>query len=85
MKSVLIISGWAHGIEAIEPMGQWLADHFEVQLLTGAHVLSKRSLPPVDYIVTGSMGGLLAMELLPEQCQKLVLISSTAKFCAEEG
>jgi pimeloyl-[acyl-carrier protein] methyl ester esterase len=81
---VLIISGWAHGLEAIKPMGDALADRFEVKLLTGAHVLSEQTIPRADYIVTGSMGGLLAMELLPEYCKKLVLISSTAKFCAGE-
>jgi len=82
MKSVLIISGWAHGLDAIQPMGDRLADRFEVQLLTGAQVLKDRCIPDSDYIVTGSMGGLLAMELLPESCRNLVLISSTAKFCA---
>jgi pimeloyl-[acyl-carrier protein] methyl ester esterase len=82
MKSLLIISGWAHGLEAIQPMGDALADEFEVQLLTGNEVLQSRQIPDADYIVTGSMGGVLAMELLPASCQKLVLISSTAKFCA---
>lgn len=85
MKSALIISGWAHGIEAIKPMGDALSDWCDVQLLTGAQVLNDRRIPDSDYIVTGSMGGLLAMELLPESCKKLVLISSTAKFCAGEG
>lgn len=84
MKSVLIISGWAHGIDAIKPMGDELSEYFEVQLLTGAQVLNDPIIPSVDYIVTGSMGGLLAMELLPKSCRKLVLISSTAKFCAGE-
>jgi len=85
MKSVLIISGWAQGLDAIKPMGDWLSESFDIQLLTGAQVLNDQAIPSVDYIVTGSMGGLLAMELLPESCQKLVLISSTAKFCADEG
>ena len=80
---VLIISGWAHGLNAVKPMGDALADRFEVQLLTGAAVLREQRVPCADYIVTGSMGGLLAMELLPECCKKLVLISSTAKFCAD--
>lgn len=82
MKSVLIISGWAHGIGAIRPMGDALADAFDVLLMTGNQVLKERRIPDSDFIVTGSMGGLLAMELLPESCRKLVLISSTAKFCA---
>jgi len=83
--TVLIISGWAHGLDAIKPIGDFLADRFDVRLLTGAQVLKDRTIPEVDYIVTGSMGGLLAMDLLPKGCKKLVLISSTAKFCAGEG
>ena len=83
--TVLIISGWAHGIEAIHPMGDALADPYDVQLMTGSEVLKTRSIPAADFIVTGSMGGLLAMELLPARCDKLVLISSTAKFCSAEG
>ncbi|MDF7806553.1 alpha/beta hydrolase [Pontiellaceae bacterium B12219] len=85
MKSVVIISGWAHGIEAIQPMGDVLSDQFEVQLITGSQVLKEQYIPDADYIITGSMGGLLAMELLPVSCQKLVLISSTAKFCSAEN
>lgn len=83
--SLLLISGWAHDVDAIQPMGDWLSEQFEVQLLTSAQVLNNQHVPDVDYIVAHSMGGLLAMELLPEICQKLVLISSTAKFCAGEG
>lgn len=82
--SALIISGWAHGIEAIRPLGDALADRFDIQLMTGARVLKEQCIPDADYIVTGSMGGLLAMELLPERCKKLVLISSTAKFCSSK-
>lgn len=82
MKKLLIISGWAHGLEAIRPMGDALADSFDVQLITGAQVLKDQHIPDADLILTGSMGGLLAMELLPDACKKLVLISSTAKFCA---
>jgi pimeloyl-[acyl-carrier protein] methyl ester esterase len=81
--TVSIISGWAHGIEAIRPMGDALAERFEVRLLTGAEVLREKAIPASDAVVTGSMGGLLAMELLPVSCKKLVLISSTARFCAE--
>jgi pimeloyl-[acyl-carrier protein] methyl ester esterase len=81
---VLIISGWAHGINAIKPIGDALADHLDVQLITGNEILKNRKIPDSDYIVTGSMGGLLAMELLPAACKKLALISSTAKFCAAD-
>ena len=83
--NLLIVSGWAHGIEAIRPLGDALADRFEVRLLTGNEVLKARTIPDADFIVTGSMGGLLAMELLPASCKKLVLISSTAKFCSCNG
>jgi len=65
-------------------MGDALSDAFDVQLMTGNTVLKTRHIPAVDLIVTGSMGGLLAMELLPETCRKLVLISSTARFCSGE-
>jgi pimeloyl-ACP methyl ester carboxylesterase len=81
-SSALLISGWAHGIDAIRPMGDALSGEFEVQLVTGAAVLRDRKIPECDYIVTGSMGGLLAMELMPDSCSKLILISSTAKFCS---
>jgi pimeloyl-ACP methyl ester carboxylesterase len=84
MKSILIISGWAHGIEAIRPMGDALVDQFDVQLMTGNQVLKEQRIPDADFIITGSMGGLLAIELLPACCRKLVLISSTAKFCSGE-
>jgi pimeloyl-[acyl-carrier protein] methyl ester esterase len=83
--ALLLISGWAHGIDAIQPMGDALADRFDVHLMTSSEVLNSRHIPNADYIVTGSMGGLLAMELLPASCKKLVLISSTAKFCTDEG
>ena len=63
-------------------MGDALTDDFDVHLMTGSELLKSRQVPDADYIVTGSMGGLLAMELLPDSCRKLVLISSTAKFCA---
>jgi pimeloyl-[acyl-carrier protein] methyl ester esterase len=65
-------------------MGDALANLFDVHLMTGSEILKSRHIPEADYIVTGSMGGLLAMELLPESCKKLVLISSTAKFCSSD-
>ena len=83
--SLLLITGWAHGKEAMQPLADALAAEHDVRILTGAQVLADRSLPQVDTIITGSMGGLLALELLPESCSKLVLISSTARFCADEG
>lgn len=70
---------------AIRPMGKALEDQFDVALTTGTKVLNDQKIPDADYIVTGSMGGLLALEYLPAMCKKLVLISSTAKFCAGEN
>lgn len=84
MKRVLIISGWAHGREAIRPIGDALTDDFSVQLTTGNEVLKTGRIPDAEFIVTGSMGGLLAIEHLPATCQRLVLMSSTAKFCAAD-
>jgi len=80
--SLLLITGWAHGKEAMQPLADALSADYDIQILTGAQVLKDRSIPPADYIITGSMGGLLALELLPESCRKLVLVSSTAKFCS---
>jgi pimeloyl-[acyl-carrier protein] methyl ester esterase len=84
-SSLLLITGWAHGPEAVQPMADKLASEYDVRILTGTQVLQDQFIPSVDYIVTGSMGGLLAMELLPKTCKKLVLISSTAKFCEGDG
>lgn len=52
--------------------------------MTGSEVVKGRHIPNTDYIITGSMGGLLAMERLPASCRRLVLISSTAKFCSAD-
>lgn len=80
--ALLLITGWAHGAETLQPMAEALASGYEVQILTGAQGLDDQHIPAVDYIIALSMGGLLAMEWLPESCKKLVLISSSAKFCA---
>ncbi len=82
--SLLFITGWAHGPDTLQPLGDALADRFDVQLLTGAQVLNDQRIPDADCIIAHSMGGLLAMERLPKRCKKLVLTSSTAKFCAGE-
>ena len=82
--SLLIITGWAHSEQSVQPLADALSSTCDVQIWTGARVLRERTVPETDFIVTGSMGGLLAMELLPASCRKLVLLSSTAKFCAGE-
>ena len=63
-------------------MGDALSDAYDIRLMTGNEVLKSQSIPEADIIITGSMGGLLVMALLPQSCRKLVLISSTARFCA---
>lgn len=82
IESILLITGWAHGPETVQPLADRLGTVYDVRILTGAEVLKRRAIPPSDVIITGSMGGLLAIEMLPKRCRKLVLISSTARFCA---
>ena len=85
MKKLLIISGWAHSTHTIEPIGQRLAHQFKIELLSGAEALQRPHLPDADAILTGSMGGLLALERCPTLCKKIVLLSGTACFCKKEG
>ena len=80
-----MITGWAHGADSLQPLADLLADEFNIRILTGAQVLAEQKIPDADYIVGWSMGGMLAIEHLPAACKKLVLISSTARFCAAEN
>ncbi len=83
--SLLMITGWAHGAESMQPLADRLASNFDVQILTSAEVLKTRQIPKSEIIIGWSMGGLLALDLFPARCKKLVLISSTARFCATDG
>ncbi|RZO85936.1 MAG: hypothetical protein EVA58_04205 [Kiritimatiellaceae bacterium] len=78
---LLLISGWAHGTHTLQPMADRLAPLFDIQLLTGADALNHPTLPETDAILTGSMGGLLALQRPPSSCQKIMLLSGTACFC----
>ncbi len=80
--SALFITGWAHGVESMRPMADALCETHAVRIMAGTQVLREGRIPEADHIVAGSMGGLLAMELLPASCRKLVLVSSTARFCS---
>ena len=80
-KKLLIISGWAHSIKSIQPMGDRLSKKFDTTLISGTDALAMERLPENDFILTGSMGGLIAIERLPQCCKKLVLLSATACFC----
>ncbi len=82
--SLLFITGWAHEPKTLQPMADKLVADYKVQIRTATQILNEHHIPDTDYIIAHSMGGLLAVELFPECCKKLVLISSTAKFCAGE-
>ena len=85
MKSLLIISGWAHGKKSIEPIGELFNPFFNVFLLSGADALKSEALPKSDYIIGISMGGILALDKFTSQCKKIVLISSSACFCKKDN
>lgn len=78
---LLLISGWAHSTNALQPMADRLAPLFDTKLITGAAALNHATLPDADAILTGSMGGLLALQRRPTTCQKIMLLSATACFC----
>ncbi|MBI9019857.1 MAG: alpha/beta fold hydrolase [Verrucomicrobia bacterium] len=83
--SLTLITGWAHGTESLQPLAEQLSTEFDVRILTGAQVLAEKKIPDADFVIGWSMGGMLAIEYLPARCKKLVLISSTARFCAAEN
>ncbi len=85
MKKLLLITGWAHGSASLQPLADRLSKTFDVQIFSAADVLAGRKIPDVKFIIGWSMGGMLALERLPATCQKLVLISSTARFCTDDG
>jgi len=79
------ISGWAHDAESMEPLAESFRPEFDVTVLSGADVLRAKHLPEAEAVVGWSMGGLVAIEHLRASCKKLVLLSSTARFCATES
>lgn len=85
MEKLLLITGWAHGTAAFHPLAEKLSSDFSIQLLSAADVLAGQKIPDAEFIAGWSMGGLLAMAQLPAACKKLVLISSTARFCTADG
>jgi len=82
---MLFISGWACGADSMEPLAKAFRAGFDVTVLSGVNVLAAKEITDADIIVGWSMGGMLAMEHLPVSCKKLILLSSTAKFCASEN
>ncbi|MCF7849961.1 MAG: alpha/beta hydrolase [Kiritimatiellales bacterium] len=85
LPTILIITGWAYHEQCVRNLTEDFEAFCNVEVLTAAQVLRERQLPAADYIVGWSMGGMLAMELMPEDCEGLALISSTARFCATDG
>lgn len=83
--TLLLVTGWAHGAESLRPLADALAPAFETRVLSGAEVLGEGRLPAAEFVVAHSMGGMLALQYLPPECGKLVLLSSTARFCAADG
>jgi len=85
LPTILIITGWAYDEQCIKELTEDFEAFCNVEVLTALQVLKERKLPPVDYIIGWSMGGLLAMDLMPKDCKGLALISSTARFCTTNG
>ena len=82
LPTILIITGWAYDEQCVRNLTEDFEAFCNVEVLTAAQVLKERQLPAADYIVGWSMGGMLAMELMPTDCEGLALISSTAIFTA---
>ena len=77
-----MISGWAHPAESLAPLAEKLSARFAVEVRSATEQMEQENLPEVDFIVGHSLGGLLVLEHLPASCKKLVLLSSSARFCA---
>ena len=73
MKSLMVISGWAHGIKSIEPFKKKFSDKLVVTLLSASKALQMAKLPSADFIIGISLGGMIAIDKLPANCKKLVL------------
>ena len=72
MKSLMIISGWAHGIKSIEPFKNKFSDKLVVKLLSASKALQMTKLPSADFVIGISLGGMIAIDKLPANCKKLV-------------
>lgn len=92
--TVIMVSGWAHPARALKPLAERFLGRYEVILLSSMEltdygeslsaVIRERSAPPV--LLGWSMGGLMALDAAaraPESVSGLVLVASTARFCAD--
>ncbi len=73
MKKLLLLTGWAHGPASLQPLADRLSKIFDVQILSGIDVLAGRKIPDVEFSAGWSLGGLLAMEHLPDSQLRLFL------------
>ena len=81
MMRATFVSGWAHDARSLEPLSLLLADLLSVTLC-GFDEAEKAASLEADVILGWSMGGLIAQELAAKRAVKLVLISSTPRFCS---
>lgn len=97
-RPLWLIAGWAHAASSLEPLARALADDFDASLFalpdfgadpTGwpAALAGRIAAAPLPPVVAGwSLGGMVALAALQREpappARALVLIASTARFCA---
>jgi pimeloyl-[acyl-carrier protein] methyl ester esterase len=84
-EKILLLSGWAYEANSLAPLAEALDSRFDTELANGNELITRRTLPDADIVLGWSMGGMLALERLPARCKKLILLSSTACFCARNN
>jgi len=80
---VLMIAGWAHPAAALRPLADALAGFASPRLLAADESLPKLGEPA--FLLGWSLGGLRALYAAlhaPEKWPGLILIGTTARFCA---
>ena len=81
--SVLMIAGWAHPEAALRPLAEALSAFAEPRLLMPDDALPAAGAPA--FLLGWSLGGLCALGAAlaaPAQWPGLILVSTTARFCA---
>jgi pimeloyl-[acyl-carrier protein] methyl ester esterase len=80
---VLMIAGWAHPAAALRPLADALAAFAAPRLVAADEALPKLHEPA--FLLGWSLGGLRALDAAlttPEQWPGLILVGTTARFCA---
>jgi pimeloyl-[acyl-carrier protein] methyl ester esterase len=86
-----MISGWAHPADSLKPLAEALAPRFLAETLDAAEGDVGARLQRADaplFLLGWSMGGMIAIEAAETSAGRiagLVLVSTSAKFCASEG